>query len=262
MFFAWFRLQRLFRFWPNDPRYEEFDAERKAKGIKGIAFDVLNFVKNREFNVVVKPTEKLRLLKDHNWPPAPGYFPFTLLQVHNDPQVITKPEFVQIVTQSYDSTFWSNRIEFWKSTNLFPNRIQYLERAVKAHFDKDYISSIHILLPQFEGIIRDYLSLNSITVLADKFQARVKALKDLFLSRKVLMVSRNLLDTFFEFLDDGTFWDHTSKIKDASVEINRHGVLHGVFTGFETEVISLKYLTLLDGLSFLLLYDKAITRKI
>jgi hypothetical protein len=38
--------------------------------------------------------------------------------------------------------------------------------------------------------------------------------------------------------------------------VNRYGIAHGIFTGFECESISLKYLILLDSLSFVLLHDR------
>jgi len=41
--------------------------------------------------------------------------------------------------------------------------------------------------------------------------------------------------------------------------INRHGILHGIFTQFESEELSLKFLMLLDSLIFILLSDRLAT---
>ena len=59
------------------------------------------------------------------------------------------------------------------------------------------------------------------------------------------MFPRSVLDTIFDYLESGSFWKDTRTVKDPKSIVNRHGIAHGVFTGFECEEISLKYLILL-----------------
>jgi hypothetical protein len=224
-------------------------------------YPILEFINAKNFRETVKPTEKLKLLSDNNWPPAPGYYPQVLLELYRKPEIINEPAFLEIVSKSYSTDYWDNRFVFWQETNFFPDRLQYLKRAITAHFDKDYIASIYVLVPQFEGIIKDYLTKTGNTP-KEGFIDCVKDLRALILSRKILMFPKNIMETIFDYLRDGSFWKDTSTVPDPQSIINRHGIAHGFFTGFECEEISLKYLILLDALFFILLHDKMLTRSI
>lgn len=226
-----------------------------------IPYPILEFINTRNFKKVVRPLEKIIILSDNNWPPAPGYYPQVLLELHKDPTIINSPNFLEIVSNSYGTPYWDKRFAFWQETNFFPNRLPYLKRALDAHFNKDYIASIYVLVPQFEGIIKDYLIKCGGTPVGG-FQGYIKDLKDLILSRKILMFPRKVFETIFDYLATGSFWKRTDTVSDPATTINRHGIAHGVFTGFECEEISLKYLILLDSLSFVLLHDKMLTKSI
>ena len=226
-----------------------------------IPYPILEFINTKNFKKVVRPLEKIIILSDNNWPPAPGYYPQVLLELHKDPTIINSPNFLEIVSNSYGTPYWDKRFAFWQETNFFPNRLPYLKRALDAHFNKDYIASIYVLVPQFEGIIKDYLIKCGGTPVGG-FQGYIKDLKDLILSRKILMFPRKVFETIFDYLATGSFWKRTDTVSDPATTINRHGIAHGVFTGFECEEISLKYLILLDSLSFVLLHDKMLTKSI
>ncbi len=71
--------------------------------------------------------------------------------------------------------------------------------------------------------------------------------------------SEEIFRIMFEYLKDGSFWANTENIINPRIQINRHGILHGLFTGFESKEIALKYLLLLDSLAFILLHDKMVT---
>jgi len=201
----------------------------------------------------------VKLLSEHNWPPAPGYYPQVVMEMHKDPKIIETSDFLQIVTQAYSRLYWDARLSFWGETNFFPGRQQYLKRAIDAYFEKDYIASIYVLVPQFEGIVRDYLLSCGIEP-EEGFKNCVEQFKKLVFSRKILMFPREVIEDIFYYLKDGSFWAHTSKISSPTEIINRHGVLHGKFKGFECEEISLKYLILLDVVSSNILHDKMLTK--
>jgi len=241
---------------PNLPGVTENEIEDfKMK------FPIREIIGVRDFQDIVKPYEKLQILSQHNWPPAPGYYPNVFLELHNDSAKINKEEFIQVVSNSYNKNYWEERIAFWKTMNFFPDRIQYLEKSITAHFEKDFIASTYVLVPQFEGIVKDYL-LSCGEIPSGGFMGYIKILKNLITSRKILLFSKSALGPIFDYLENGSFWKHTSSISDPRNIINRHGILHGEFTEFENEGISLKYLILLDSLSFLLLHDKILNRTI
>jgi len=218
-------------------------------------YPILQYLNNKSFNNNVKPLEKIQIISKNNWPPSPGYYPQVLLELHNDPRLINKSKFVHIVSKAYNKNYFNSRLNFWKETNFFPERIQYLESSINSHFSNDYISSIYVLVPQFEGIVRDYLKSCKMND-CNGFINNISKLHKLILSRKILMFPRKILDIIFDYLKNGTFWKHTTSISNPQTTINRHGILHGIFTGFECKEISLKYLILLDSLFFVILHDK------
>jgi hypothetical protein len=77
-----------------------------------------------------------------------------------------------------------------------------------------------------------------------------------------LLFPRQVLELMLSFIETGSWWRRTTKISDPAQEVNRHGIVHGVFTGFESRDIALKYLVLLDGLAYLLLHDKTLTDRL
>jgi hypothetical protein len=139
--------------------------------------------------------------------------------------------------------------------------MNYVLRSVEEYLDGDYVASIYVLVPHFEGIVKDYLTRAGVTP-SEGFKASVGDLKTLVLSRKVLMFPRKVLDQVFAFIESGTFLTRTSKVNDPSREVTRHGIAHGVFKNFENRDIALKYLILLDALAYVLLHDKLLTGKI
>ena len=220
-------------------------------------YDVAGFVQAWSFVQAVKPLEKFRQLADLNWPPAPGYYPNVLAFAHNNPGLLAG----HAGAEAYGPELWAQRLSFWKEAKFFPGRLQYVQKAVERYLDGDWISAVYVAVPQFEGIIREYLVAAGVT-LEKEFRQQIAQLRTLILSRRLLLFPRGLLDTILDCIETGTFWKNTHTIGDPSQEVNRHGIAHGVFTGFESRDIALKYLVLLDGLALLLLHDKTLTNKL
>lgn len=241
-----------FDFQPNIPEIPSEHLEKLT-----IRYPILEVMNNKRFREEVQPIDQLKILADNNWPPGPGYFPHVITYVKQNPKKIYDPGFVQVVSGSYSRDYWTPRISFWRETNLFPGRVEYIQRAFDAHFKRDYVCSIYVIVPQFEGIIKDYLTSSNIKP-ESGFVDCVKQLKDLTLSRKVLIFPVDLLNSVFGFLESGSFWKYTGSVSDPSQKVNRHGIVHGTFVGFESESISLKYMILLDALGFVLMHDRVI----
>lgn len=238
---------------PNIP--EKYLIDKKPSKIP---FPVLDFINHKRFYEVVKPIEKLKILSDNNWPPAPGYYPYILLNLHRNPEVINNGKLLDLISKYYNKNYFKTELDKWQEVNFCKNRINYIKRSIDANFKNDYISSIYIIVPQFEGIIKDYL--NECNVKVPKgFSDCVKKLKSLVLSRKLILFPVELFETIFNYLEAGSFWKSINNISDPTEMVNRHGIAHGIFTGFECKAISLKYLILMDTLSFILLHDKILT---
>ena len=236
-----------------------FDFTQGGPGPIGppMQFPIARLVQMRGFLETVKPVEKFRHLANLNWPPAPGYFPNVIAYAHDNPAELKEPQFTDKVADTYDVDFWQRQMDLWMQTKLFPGRLHYIRKAVDEYFQDDWISSIYVIVPQFEGIIRDYLRAVG-EVPKDGFKDMVCQLRKLVFSRRVLLFPSPVLELILGFLETGTFWKNTASIDDPTQEINRHGIVHGIFTGFEARDIALKYLVLVDALALLMLHDRIV----
>ena len=236
-----------------------FDFTQGGSGPIGppMQFPIAQLVQTQGFLETVKPVEKFRQLASLNWPPAPGYFPNVIAYAHENPEELKRPEFTDTVAVTYDMEFWQQQMDLWTQTRLFPGRLHYIRKAVDEYFEDDWISSIYVIVPQFEGIIRDYLRAVG-EAPKDGFKDMVGQLRTLMFSRKVVLFPSPVLTLILDFLETGTFWKNADSIDDPAQQINRHGIVHGVFTRFETRDIALKYLVLVDALALLMLHDRIV----
>lgn len=210
---------------------------------------------------VIKPIEKYRQLADASWPPGPAHYPNVLWRLAQDPAIIQKPEFADVVAASYNEAYLKRQLAFWTDTKFFGDRMPYVTKAIEEYLAGDYVSSIYVVVPHFEGIVKDYLTQANVAH-RYTFESCVEDLKKLVLSRKVVMFPRPVLEQIFTFIATGTFLIQTDKVNDPAKEVTRHGIAHGVFKNFENRDIALKYLILLDSLAYVLLHDKLLTGKL
>ena len=221
-------------------------------------FPIAEFVRMQEFLKTVNPVERFAQLAELNWPPAPGYFPNVIGYAHANPDKLNDADFADSVSAAYDERLLRRRIDLWTEAELFPGRLDYVRKAVEEYFVGDWISSIYVVVPQFEGIIKDYLTAAGAAP-RNRFEPMVRQLKKLVFSRKVLLFPSPVLNLILEFLSGGTFWKTAADIGDPAEEVNRHGIVHGVFTGFEARNIALKYLVLVDALALVILHDQVVS---
>ena len=238
-----------------DVRVDALPAGVDMPAAPPMPYPLAEFAQARDFLQVIRPAEKFRQLADAGWPPAPGYFPNVLAFVHKNPDSLQDGSIVRAVTGAYGRDLWRRRLDLWTEAKFFPGRLEYIRKAIEEYLEEDWVSSTYVMVPQFEGIIRDYLARNDVPPGA-KFKDQIGQLKAMVLSRKILLFPRQVLELILQGLETGTFWRKTRQIGDPQQEVNRHGIAHGVFTGFECREIALKYLVLLDGLGMLLLHDK------
>ena len=221
-------------------------------------FPIAEFVRMQEFLKAVNPVEKFTQLAALNWPPAPGYFPNVIGYAHANPDKLKDAEFADAVSAAYDERLLRRRIDLWTEAELFPGRLDYVQKAVEEYFAGDWISSIYVVVPQFESILRDYLRAAGAAP-KKRFGAMVRQLEKLVFSRKVLLFPSPVLNLILDFLSSGTFWKTAADIGDPTQEVNRHGIVHGVFTSFQAKNIALKYLVLVDALALVMLHDQVVS---
>lgn len=246
----------IFDFEPNHPNYQPSALDHRV-----LQYPIADYVNATHLCERIAPTAKLEILTRSNWPPAPGYFPNVLIEMHENSLDPMSPSFVEVVSKAYNESYWSTRLAFWKETGFSPERLPYVAKAIEEFLEPDYISSIYVVVPQIEGILTDYLATSTINTNGG-FRESVRKLGQLIKSRPAVMFPLRVLEQISEYLETGSFWARSVNIRDPRQEINRHGILHGLFTGFEEKSIALKYLILLDALAFLLLHEKILTGKL
>lgn len=206
----------IFDFTPNAPSADSAEP----LPLRGIRYPIAEIAQAEAALKAMRPIEKYKQLCDANWPPGPAYYPDVLWQVHNNLSCLTQPNFADIVVRSYSRKYPEERLDFWTETKFFGDRFVYVKKSIDEYLEGDYISTIYVLVPQFEGIIKDYL-----TVAAGQHRYRLEScvqdLKSLILSRKVLMFPRSVLDIIFTFVEDGPFLTETTKIRDPAIEWRR-----------------------------------------
>jgi len=202
------------------------------------------------------PQDLLAQLKQLGWPPSPTYYP-TLVQTVASPGGDSAETVASTIIGLHGAEYWQRRIALWEELRIFSTRMPYVRKAIEEYLERDYVSAIYVIVPQFEGIINDYVRALGGAVNGG-FRAVLDAFKELIESRRVLLFPRFTLNLLIEYIDSGTFWNNTSTITNPRQDINRHGIAHGVFTSFESQEVALKFLILMDCLGFVLLQDRLI----
>jgi hypothetical protein len=241
----------MFDFTPNTPP-DPSGVEHEKRPMR---YPIAEMAEAEGMLAVRKLAEKFRELADASWPPGPGHFPSVLWHIHNDPGSLQQPGFGDIAAASHGEAYWKRQVDFWTATDFFKDRLKYVTKSIDAYLAGDYVTSIYVLVPHIEGIVLDYLTAAGVAP-RYRVESRVGDLKNLVLSRKVLMFPRPVLDRIFTFIETGTFLTETGKINDPATEVTRHGIAHGIFKNFENRDIALKYLILLDALAYVILHDK------
>ena len=250
LFFSSFMDMRLiFDFTPNtpDPRPEAPTMPR---------YELQELAARRNFIQANPPETLLSKLKQLGWPPSPTYYP-SLVQTMAQPGGDTPEIIASTIINLHRAEYWRKRMVLWNELRIFSTRTPYICKAIEEYLEGDYVSAIYVAVPQFEGIIKDYVR-SSGGAVAGGFQSTLSEFKRLIESRKVLLFPRFVLNLVVDFIDSGSFWNNTSMIADPKQEVNRHGIAHGVFTGFETQELALKFLILIDCVAFVLLQDQLI----
>ncbi|WP_213803135.1 hypothetical protein [Granulicella sp. dw_53] len=250
LFFSSFMdLRVYFDFSPNGPDWTP-EIQRKPP------YDLQEFAARTNFIQANPPKTLLTRLKQLGWPPSPTYYP-SLVQTMAQPGGDTPEMVASTIIAIHGVQYWTKRIALWSELKIFSTRTPYIRKAIEEYLEGDYISAIYVAVPQFEGIINDYVRSSGGSV-ASKFRDNLSEFERLIESRGVLLFPRFALNLVVDFIDSGSFWNNTSTIADPRQEINRHGIAHGVFTDFEAQELALKFLILLDCVAVILLQDQMI----
>ncbi|MDW5265362.1 MULTISPECIES: hypothetical protein [Acidobacteriaceae] len=237
-----------------------FDATANAPEGQGDSvmqpYELQELAARKSFFQAHPPEALLARLKQLGWPPSPTYYP-TLVHSMSQLGGDTPQNIATTIKAIHAPAYWAKRIALWEELTIFAARTEYVKKAINEYLEADYVSAIYVAVPQFEGIINDYVKSAGGT-LSGGFRDHVNEFLRLIQSRKLLLFPRYALTEVVDFIDSGTFWNNTSTVTNQQEDVNRHGIAHGVFTGFETQELALKFLILLDCIAFILLQDQVL----
>jgi hypothetical protein len=248
LFSSFMDFRVYFDFTPNGP-------EGPADSVMPL-YELQELATRKAFFQVHPPEVLLARLKQLGWPPSPAYYP-SLVHAMSQPGGDTPQSIATTIKAIHGPSYWARRMTLWEELKIFANRTPYVRKAIEEYLEGDYVSSVYVAVPQFEGVINDYVR-GAGGTLSGRFRNDVGEFLRLIQSRKALLFPRYALTEIVDFIDSGTFWDNTSTITNQQEDVNRHGIAHGVFTGFETQELALKFIILIDCIALILLQDQVL----
>ena len=133
-----------------------------------------------------------------------------------------------------------------------PHRSEFLEKGFKAHREGDYEISISIFLQQADGIFNDrYGRAGAGNESLFTKRSREKQIKTFIESE--FLAGRSIMQAHLHpFTESIPLWKGTRDLEDTFKGLNRHQVMHGTSVRYGTELNSLKAVSLLSCLSWVL----------
>lgn len=123
----------------------------------------------------------------------------------------------------------------WDNNPYFHHRRTVYRQALKAHKMRLYNLSVAALLPQIEGIAVDFLQGEA----GLKREGKTAIMKVIALGGSDTAYDERIKEGLVDFLRTSTY-EQTEHVLPSGLELNRHGVLHGLHTRYGTEANSLR----------------------
>ncbi len=124
----------------------------------------------------------------------------------------------------------------------YPLRAHLFQEAFSAHRESKYGSSILIFLQQADGIFYDTFGSSLYT----------KGGRGAVSGFRAVVTGQFFQAVLYPFTVDTPLWVHTGTLDDTFEGLNRHQVVHGLKVNYDTELNSLKAISLLDNLVWVL----------
>jgi len=162
----------------------------------------------------------------------------------------------KLIKQFYGASnnweYLSKTVNSWGKHKLFTKqRMRIIKDSFWAHQHKKYTLSIPSLLPIIEGIAGDYCNkVKGLKVPKEKTTRKVKEVVKLLKLQGDKYEAEILLELILNQLYASTDSNKFRKSKNKK-KLNRHGILHGSYSGYPDATRSLKCFMILDVLSLL-----------
>lgn len=212
---------------------------------------------------VTETNEVIDAFRAAGWPIAPSMtreFKIHVVSLHQNGKTRYVSRSIIGYYHRKDFDNLTKAVDGWAHNPIFAPRMHVFKAALKAHQKGDYVLSIPALFPQVEGILNEYVSENNLPVRVGKIKRVYEAVlgdtEDVSLT--VWAITNSLLYLFQHNIYAPTSFEIELKKSIKNRSITRHTVLHGIAPNYDSAVLSLKLLLLLDALSQLQPYEEGI----
>lgn len=181
-----------------------------------------------------------------------GWFPFIRLLGQHFEEICNalKNEFPLIETEikvvnSFDEKSIRDMKDAWMTKEVFKKHETVIETAIDRFVEEDYISTIHILYPRIEGLMR-YIYIGesgkpTSRKLVDKLTAPV--------AKKSIDLSLFLPEDFNEYLKQ--FYFSSFDLEKCEIDLSRHSLAHGVAKEEDfSKIRAFQAILILDQISY------------
>ncbi len=144
-------------------------------------------------------------------------------------------------------------VSSWETNPLFAPRMHILRDALQAHCEGKYTLSVPAVLPQIEGVLSDFVSVNNLPAkLGRPKEVYTQAIGEL---NEYGLLGWIIASTLLHHLETNTYV-HTDFQAELKRSVNRrrmtrHTVMHGIAPKYDRHVHSLRAFLLLDAVSAL-----------
>lgn len=171
-----------------------------------------------------------RKLIENNYFITPSITPYPINIILNPKKNIN--DFINELVAFFDSDILSSIKTNWFNNKTFESRKKLFEEAIENYENQKYLSCISILIPQIEGILREFLFLKESKATKTNSSKAFDRVKELFESKKKIQVVKVIMDSFSEFFNNRNgFFESFNNWTDSlsSSFISRHAYSHGKY---------------------------------
>ncbi len=207
--------------------FTPLDNRKKKK--KKIEYDVEEFIGSKLSYLLFK---KIHTISDSDWEEIlkQNWFPFSSLKYSTIESIINYAESGSNIDDLIETIekeiliYFEDFIPTWKENEKLNPIVGFLESVIERHNAEDYVSSISIMYPQIESLIRqDFIKDHS-----DKKRQNQSALVEHITEKTMNSLSSFSIyipHRFKKYLEEVYFKDFTASSQDN--QISRNSVAHG-----------------------------------
>lgn len=238
----------------------DFMTRRIALDFSAISTAVNGLFESGIFCELVEKVEydhrAIDAFKEAGWPITPSV-PKHLMQRVVELHKIGKVQYAsQVIIGYYRRNNWRNLIQTvnkWTDHSLYTSRMDIILDALDAHCRGKYSLSVPTLLPQIEGILREYIHSNNLSAKFGKIKMVYEtAIGDI---GDYSLTTWKIAETLLFCLQNNTYiWsDFEIELKKSLTrrKVSRHTVLHGINPCYNRPIHSLKTFLILDAITIL-----------